>query len=99
VATFFGVLIAAAWPVGLAAGAVWLAIAAATRFSSLAAWPRPVLAPNVAALAGQPAAVILLAVGMGVLILLKHRANIRRLRAGTEPRIGKQQPAVRTPDA
>jgi glycerol-3-phosphate acyltransferase PlsY len=93
VATFFGVLIAAAWIVGLAAGAVWLLAALLFRFSSLAALLAAVAAPNVAALTGQPTPVILLAAFTGVLILIKHRANIARLRAGTEPRIGRKADA------
>ena len=88
VATFFGVLLAAAWPVGLIAAAAWLIVAALSRYSSAGALAAAVVAPNAAALTGQPTAVILLAAFMGVLILVKHRANIARLRAGTEPRIG-----------
>jgi glycerol-3-phosphate acyltransferase PlsY len=89
VATFFGLMLAAAWPVGLAAGATWLLVAAASRLSSLAALAAAVLAPNLAALTGQPTPVILLAAFGGVLILVKHRGNIARLRGGTEPRIGR----------
>jgi glycerol-3-phosphate acyltransferase PlsY len=90
VATFFGVLLAAAWLVGLAAAGVWLLTAALFRFSSLAALAAAIAAPNIAAITGQPTPVILLAAFTGVLILLKHRANIARLRAGTEPRIGRK---------
>ena len=55
VATSYGVLIAAAWPVGLAAGAVWLTTAALTRRSSLAALASFALAPILAvALADAP---------------------------------------------
>ena len=49
VATSYGVLIAAAWPVGICAGAVWLAVAALTRMSSLAALASFALAPILAA--------------------------------------------------
>ena len=49
VATSYGVLIAAAWPVGLCAGAIWLAMAALTRISSLAALVSFALAPMLAA--------------------------------------------------
>ena len=98
VATFFGLMLAAAWPVGLAAGAIWLVVAAVSRFSSLAALAAAVLAPNLAALTGQPTPVILLAAFSGVLILIKHRGNIARLRGGTEPRIGRSAPPA-DPDA
>ncbi len=87
VATGFGVLIAAAWPVGLAAGAVWLVVAGLTRISSAAALAAFVAAPFLAWLfAGTDVAVLALAIA--VLVVSAHRANIRRLLAGTEPRIG-----------
>jgi acyl phosphate:glycerol-3-phosphate acyltransferase len=89
VATSYGVLIAAAWPVGLAAGAVWLATAALSRMSSLAALASFALAPVLATvLAG--AAVVKLALVIAVLVFARHHANIRRLIAGTEPRIGQK---------
>ena len=88
VATFFGTLLAAAWPVGLAAGAVWLIMTAVFRMSSLAALATATLAPVIALALGRPPAIALLALGMGVLIYLRHIPNIRRLLAGEEPRIG-----------
>jgi len=87
VATAFGVLIAAAWPVGLAAGAAWLIVAALLRRSSLAGLVSFALAPFLAwGLADR--GVVTLAVAIAVLIFIRHHANIRRLLAGTEPRIG-----------
>jgi glycerol-3-phosphate acyltransferase PlsY len=89
IATFFGILLSAAWPVGLLAGAIWLAMAAALRFSSLAALTAAALAPVfVLLIDGWKSPVFWLAIGMGVLIFARHRKNIARLRAGTEPRIG-----------
>jgi acyl phosphate:glycerol-3-phosphate acyltransferase len=90
VATFYGVLFAAAWPVGLFAGAVWLTTAAVFRYSSLAALAAAALAPGAALLLGQSQPVMWLASGMAVLIFIRHAANIARLRAGTEPKIGKR---------
>jgi len=87
VATFLGTLLALAWPVGAAACAAWLVTAAATRISSLAALVAAALAPLVAFGLGRPGLGLAAAV-MAVLILRRHRANIERLRAGTEPRIG-----------
>jgi glycerol-3-phosphate acyltransferase PlsY len=89
VATFYGVLFAAAWPVGLAAGATWLAVAAAFRFSSLAALAAAGLAPVYALLLarGRPD-LFLLTLFMTALIVYRHRENIRRLLNGAEPRIG-----------
>jgi len=89
VATGYGVLIAAAWPVGIAAGAIWLVVAGLLRRSSLAALVSFALAPILAwALAGP--GVALLALAIGALVFGRHYANIRRLLAGTEPRIGQQ---------
>ncbi len=88
VATGYGVLIAAAWPVGLAAGAVWLIAAKLLRISSLAALLSFALAP-VFAWALADSGVVKLTLAIGVLVFIGHHANIRRLLAGTEPRIGR----------
>jgi acyl phosphate:glycerol-3-phosphate acyltransferase len=88
-ATSYGVLIAASWPVGLAAGAVWLATAAGTRISSLAALVSFALAPVLAA-ALADLTVVKLALVIAVLVFARHHANIRRLLSGTEPRIGQK---------
>jgi len=92
VATFFGVLLAAAWPVGLIAGATWIAMAALLRMSSLAALTAAALAPlyALALHAGRP--VIVLAVLMAVLIFIRHHENIARLLKGDEPKIGGAKP-------
>ena len=87
VATSFGVLIAAAWPVGLLAGAVWLLVAAIGRISSLAAVVSFLAAPILAAILVDDS-VVKLALVILVLVLARHHQNIRRLLAGTEPRIG-----------
>ena len=87
VATFFGTLLAAAWPVGMIAGATWLVMAAVLRMSSLATLTAAVVAPVAAMLLHRPQ-VAWLAVVMGVLIYVRHAANIRRLLKGEEPKIG-----------
>jgi len=88
VATAFGVSAALAWPVAVAMGLTWLAVALLGRYSSLASLCAGALAPLYAAwLTGEPAYVAGLAV-MGALLVWRHRANIARLRAGTESRIG-----------
>jgi glycerol-3-phosphate acyltransferase PlsY len=89
VATFLGLLLAVAWPVGLAACATWAATAALLRISSLSALVAAVLSPLWALLLGRGEAVVL-TVALAALILLRHRANIARLLAGTEPRIGRR---------
>lgn len=87
VATSLGVLFALDWRLGALVAATWLVMAALFRISSLAALTACVLAPVYAALLlpafwwASPAAI-------GALVLWRHRANIARLRAGTEPRIG-----------
>ena len=95
VATFFGVLLAAAWPVGLAAGATWIAMVALLRISSLGALTAAALAPlyGFALEGGYP--VIVLAAAMAVLIYIRHHQNIGRLLKGQEPRVGsKGKPAA-----
>lgn len=94
VATFFGLLLAAAWPLGLLAGATWLLTAALFRISSLAALVSSAAAPLYAllplAMLGLPvpAPIAVLALFTAVLIWFRHHENIRRLLKGAEPRIG-----------
>ncbi|HJS84636.1 MAG TPA: glycerol-3-phosphate 1-O-acyltransferase PlsY [Acetobacteraceae bacterium] len=89
VATGLGVLLAAAWPVGLLCCAVWLATAKLARISSLASLTTFALAPPFAwALASS--GVIKLSLALAVLVFARHHANIRRLLAGQEPRIGRR---------
>jgi len=89
VATFFGTLIAIAWPAGLLAGATWFVMAAIFRYSSLAGLTAAALAPLYVFLTNQtPEAKLWLAAFMALLIFIRHHANIRRLIRGEEPRIG-----------
>ncbi len=88
-ATFLGTLLALAFPVGLAACATWALVAAVTRYSSLSALVAAVAAPVWALVMGQEQ-VVALFVLLAVLIVERHRANIARLRAGTEPKIGRK---------
>jgi glycerol-3-phosphate acyltransferase PlsY len=89
-ATAAGTLLAAAWPVWLAAGAVWLLTAVTFRISSLAALAAAALAPIIAFLLHQPWTIQALTLFMAVLIYISHRANIRRLLKGEEPKIGEK---------
>jgi glycerol-3-phosphate acyltransferase PlsY len=89
VATFFGTLLAIAWPVGLIAGATWIVIALVFRISSLAALTAAASAPVYVLVTGQtPEAKLWLALVMAVLIFVRHYENIRRLLKGEEPQIG-----------
>ncbi|MBI1417403.1 MAG: glycerol-3-phosphate 1-O-acyltransferase PlsY [Limimaricola sp.] len=87
VATFLGILLAWAWPVGLAACGTWLLIAVVFRYSSLAALTAAGLSPVWAVLLGHGTGALLCLL-LAVLIYGRHWANIQRLRAGTESRIG-----------
>jgi len=87
VATYIGVLLGLYWPGAMIFCAVWLAIAAATRYSSLAALVASALTPAALWLLNRPAAAALFLL-LSVLLWLMHRANIARLLAGTEGRIG-----------
>ncbi len=87
VATMMGVSLGLAWPIGLAYAAAWLGLLAVTRISSLSGMSAAVIAPLAALATGHAAFVPVLA-ALAVLVLWLHRANIARLRAGTEPRIG-----------
>ncbi len=89
VATFLGTLLALAWPVGVAACLTWFITAIVSRFSSLSALVAAAMAPVLAVLLGHGQIALLSAV-LGTLVFQRHRANIARLRAGTEPRIGKK---------
>lgn len=87
VATGAGVLLAAQWWLGLAALVVWLAVFAATRISSAGALAACVAAPVVALVSGD-LRLAAFAAGLAALIVWRHRPNIQRLLAGTEPRFG-----------
>jgi glycerol-3-phosphate acyltransferase PlsY len=89
VATHIGLVLALAWPVGLAVCATWLVAAAASRTSSLAALAAAALSTFWMVLLGEGQALLLGAI-LTLLIFWRHRSNISRLRAGTEPRIGKK---------
>ncbi len=87
VATFLGTLLALWWPLGLAACAVWLAIAKLFNISSLSALVAAVMAPGLAWGFGHPDLVIL-SLLLGILVFFRHKENIIRLLNGTEPKIG-----------
>jgi acyl phosphate:glycerol-3-phosphate acyltransferase len=87
VATTAGVCFALGWPIGLAYAAIWLAMLAATRISSLAGMSAAVAAPVAAAAIGRGDLVLVLA-AIAVIVLWLHRENIERLRAGSEPKVG-----------
>lgn len=94
VATFLGILLALDFPIGLIACGAWLGAAALFRYSSLAALSAAAAA-SVASLVAGDALRSILIILMTVLIIVRHRHNIRRLAAGTEPKIGSHKAASR----
>jgi glycerol-3-phosphate acyltransferase PlsY len=90
VATFLGTLLALAWPVGLACCATWAVAAAVTRISSLAALTAAALSSLWLVVFGQ-GQMIFLAIILTVLVYIRHWANLERIKAGTEPRIGQKK--------
>ncbi len=92
VATFLGILLALYWPLGVATCATWLVIAILSRMSSLAALASAALAPMWMILL-QHGELLLLGAIFTVLIYVRHAANLTRIKAGTEPKIGRKNSA------
>ena len=94
VATFFGLILAAWWPLGLLAAATWLLLAFTLRYSSLAALAAAAATPVYAVLpiavlglpVGKP--ILIMTIFTAILIFIRHHENIGRLVKGTEPKIG-----------
>jgi acyl phosphate:glycerol-3-phosphate acyltransferase len=89
VATYIGILLGLLWPAALLFCAVWLVVAVATRYSSLAALVASVAAPIFLWWLGHLALAALFAV-ITLLVFYAHRENIRRLLAGSEGKIGQK---------
>ncbi|MHA6324867.1 glycerol-3-phosphate 1-O-acyltransferase PlsY [Roseivivax sp. CAU 1753] len=89
VATFLGLLLALAWPVGLLTCTAWLAGVALTRISSMGALVAAASSTAWMLIMGR-FDIFLLGMILTLLVFWRHRQNIARLRAGTEPKIGKK---------
>lgn len=89
VATFLGLMLALAWPVGIACCLTWLAAAAITRISSMGALVSAFSAAIWAVLLGFSSMATLSAL-LAIVVFWRHSANIARLRTGTEPKIGQK---------
>ena len=87
VATNAGVAFGLAWPLGAVYAVVWLGMLAITRISSLAGMTAVIAAAVAAAIFGWPTFVKVLGI-VAVLVIWLHRENIKRLAAGTEPKVG-----------
>ena len=95
VATYIGVLLGLNWIVGLIFIAVWLVIAVARRFSSLAALTAAATAPIFAYVVGGQDVTLAAAAGlMSAILMVTHWKNIMRLWNNTEPKIGSETPKV-----
>ena len=92
VATYVGLLLALAWPAAVAFALVWLAVAALTRYSSLAALIASAATPFAVWFMGERPAAVLFAL-LTALLWMMHRANIMRLVKGTESKIGGRRDA------
>jgi glycerol-3-phosphate acyltransferase PlsY len=90
VATYLGVLAGLNWITAIAFAAVWLGVAFLTRFSSLAALTAALVVPVFLYLLGYGQAALFFVV-MTAIVYWKHQANISRLMAGTEGRIGEKE--------
>ncbi len=89
VATMLGIALTLDWRIGVAYAVVWLGGMALTRISSVGGMAAAVSAPIAALVLHAPDAAIMLGV-LAAAVLWKHQGNIRRLLAGTEPRIGQK---------
>ncbi|MCV3270673.1 glycerol-3-phosphate 1-O-acyltransferase PlsY [Roseobacter sinensis] len=87
VATFLGIVLALAWPVGVGCCLAWLAGAATSRISSMGALFAAAASSPLMVFTGHAEGLIL-GIVLTLLVFWRHRANIARLRAGTEPKIG-----------
>ncbi|MEM1239448.1 MAG: glycerol-3-phosphate 1-O-acyltransferase PlsY [Cyanobacteria bacterium P01_H01_bin.26] len=87
-ATGLGVLLALAWPVGLGTAAIFGLVFGGSRTVSLGSISAATAAPVLMFLTGQPLPFSLLALLGGLYVIIRHRSNISRLLAGTEPKLG-----------
>ena len=87
-ATGLGVLLALAWPVGLGTAGVFGLVLGFSRIVSLSSIAAASASALVMVAMQQPIPYILLAIAGSLYVILRHRTNIERLMAGTEPRIG-----------
>jgi|TARA_B110000093_G_C12776524_1_gene328734 glycerol-3-phosphate acyltransferase PlsY len=89
VSTFFGLLFALAWPIGLISGATWILIAGIFRYSSFAAIATVILTPLFMIIFSQHV-LVALSIGLMTLILWRHKENIIRLLKSQETKIGQK---------
>lgn len=93
-ATGLGVLLAMSWPVGLGAAAVFGIVLAMVRIVSLGSILAALTAIVLVCGLENPLPYRLLVIAGGLYVIVRHRANIQRLLAGTEPRLGQSSPGA-----
>lgn len=93
VAISLGVLLAMAWPVGLATFAIFGVVLAVSRIVSLSSITGALAVSALMVLMDQPLPYILFAIAGGLYVIWRHRINLQRLLAGTEPQLGQTQDA------
>lgn len=84
-----GVALALSWPIGATYAAVWLACLALTRISSVSGMAAALSAPIVALVLGKDGEAVML-LALALIVVWKHGDNIKRLIAGTEPKVGQK---------
>jgi glycerol-3-phosphate acyltransferase PlsY len=90
VATSLGILLAMSWQVGLATAGVFAVVVAISRIVSLSSIAGAIAVPILMLVLHQPLPYILFGIAGGFYVILRHRTNIERLLAGTEPKIGEK---------
>jgi glycerol-3-phosphate acyltransferase PlsY len=97
VATSLGILLALNWLVGLGTLSVFAVFLAISRIVSLSSIAGAIAVGGLMVWARQPLPYLLFAIVGGLYVIVRHRTNIRRLLAGTEPRLGQPLPETETP--
>ncbi len=97
VATSLGVLLALNWIVGLGTLVVFLLMLAMTRIVSISSIGGAIAVSGLMLATHQPLSYVLFGIAGGIYVILRHRANIQRLLAGTEPRLGQSIPETSPP--
>ena len=91
VATGLGMFLGLAWPVGLASFGLFMATISLSRIVSLASVVAAIGLPVLMLVAGNSSAYVVVSLVASSMVIWRHRSNIKRLMAGTEPRIGQKQ--------
>ena len=91
VATGLGIFLGLAWPVGLACFGLFMAVISISRIVSLSSVVAAIGLPVLMLISGGSSAYFVVSLVASLMVLWRHRSNIERLLAGTEPRIGKKR--------